>query len=83
MKPIASNTTFPADGGKYKILGRVSIDKKTTKSGYYYLLKEANKKYPETDDVVNIVIDEHRSYFLFFTQKAHYIMSGIAIDYLN
>lgn len=83
IKPISSNTNFPADGGKYKILGRVEIDKKTTKSGYSRLLKEAKKQYPEVDDIINVVIDEHKSSFLFFTTKAHYIMSGIAVDYLD
>ena len=83
IKPISSTTTFPADGSKYEILGRVEIDKKTTKSGYTRLIKEAKKQYPNTDDVINVVIDEHKSSFLFFTTKAHYIMSGIAVDYLD
>ena len=83
IKPISSTTSFPADGSKYKILGRVEIAKKTNKSGYSRLIKEAKKKYPGTDDVINIVIDEYKTSFLFFTTGANYIMSGIAVDYLD
>ncbi len=81
-RPLTASTQFPADGSKYKILGRVETKKKVDKSGYTLLLKEAKKEYPEADDVVNIVIDSYEKPG-FFGKSYRYKMSGIAIDYID
>lgn len=78
--PVTSNNNFPADG-KYEILGRVSIETEQTKSGYALLLAEAQKEYPEADDIVNIMVDAKRTDFLFLFSEYTYEMTAIAIKY--
>ena len=82
MVPISEHSTFPADGSKYRVLGRVTVNTTKTRSGYTRLIEEAQKKYPNADDVVNIVVDSKQSSFFFGLFKSNtYIMSGVAIDY--
>lgn len=82
--PLTANANFPQDGAKYRILGRVTLEAKATKSGYAKLVEEAKRLYPSCDDVVNIMIDAKGSKGLFggVTYK-NYVMSGIAIDYVD
>ena len=79
--PVADSTSFPADASTYTILGRVSIEGASSSNGYMKLLQAAQNKYPECDDVVNIVVDAHASFFQKLFGKANYNLSGIAIDY--
>ncbi len=80
-RPIVNNASFPADGSKYVILGRVSVELDLAKSGggYTSLIKEAKKLYPNADDVVNIVMDgkgKRNGKVLRYVT-----ISGVAIDY--
>ena len=85
MRPIQTTAQFPADGAKYVILGRVEYKGKLSGSGagYTKLLEAAKTKYPNADDVVNIVVDAKCTTTLFGTKYHYVIMSGIAIDYLE
>ncbi|MCQ2579345.1 MAG: hypothetical protein MJ159_01440 [Treponemataceae bacterium] len=75
--PITSSTAFPEN---CTILGRVTITTDSEKSGYLVLLEEAKRRFPGTDDVVNIIVDvESTNYFVFI--KKSYKMSGIAIKF--
>lgn len=80
--PIQNRASFPPDGSKYVILGRVSvqIDMERKGGGYLSLVEEAQRLYPNADDVVNVVVDgkgKHNK------PPRYLIMSGIAIDYLE
>lgn len=79
--PAHDSTSFPADSSTYTILGRVSIEGASSSNGYMKLLEEAQRKYPECDDVVNIVVDAHASFFQKMFGGGNYNLSGIAIDY--
>ncbi len=85
FRPLENSANFPADGSKYRILGRVTLEGNLNKkgTGYNLLLEEAMKLYPEADDVVNIVIDAEGKHFFKTTTMDYIIMSGIAIDYLE
>lgn len=82
--PIAARVDFPQDSAKYRILGRVTLEAKASKSGYIKLLEEAKRVYPECDDVVNIMVDATGTKSLIggITYK-NYVMTGIAIDYVE
>ena len=82
ITPVMANGDFPAEGD-YAILGRVMVVSETSKSGYSQLLEEAKELYPDCDDVLNIILDTKQTSFLFFRSKPKYIMSGIAVDYLD
>ena len=79
--PVGDSTSFPADASTYTILGRVSIEGASKANGYMKLLEEAQRKYPECDDVVNIVVDAHATFFQKMFGGGNYNLSGIAIDY--
>ncbi len=82
FRPLESNVSFPGDGSKYRILGRVTLEANLNRAGagYNLLLKEAMDLYPEADDVVNIIVDAKGK----SAKKLDYVvMSGIAIDYLE
>ncbi|MBP5156249.1 MAG: hypothetical protein ILP18_00050 [Treponema sp.] len=79
--PVGDSTSFPADSSTYTILGRVSIEGASKANGYMKLLEEAQRKYPNCDDVVNIVVDAHATFFQKMFGGGNYNLSGIAIDY--
>lgn len=86
MRPVGTTAQFPADGSKYVILGRVEYQGKLSSSGagYTKLLEIAKAKYPNADDVVNIVMDAKYKKGLFGGATMDYlIISGVAIDYLE
>lgn len=75
----------------YTVLGRVRIEVKKTglatpsffKSNqflYYKLLDEAVKQYANTDDIINITVDEEAKKILFI-KIAKYTITGLAVDY--
>jgi len=85
-RPIQTTAQFPADGSKYVVLGRVEYAGKASSSGagYTKLLEVAKEKYPNADDVVNIVVDAKYTKGLFGGETINYIIiSGVAIDYLE
>lgn len=85
-QPVLTTAQFPADGSKYVVLGRVEYQGKTSGSGagYTKLLEIARQKYPNADDVVNIVMDvKYRKVGLFGSTVQYIIISGVAIDYLD
>ena len=81
MVPISEHSVFPADGQKYEILGRVTVNTSQTRSGYSRLMEAAKEQYPNADDVVNITVDAKKTTILFFFHSYKYVMSGVAIDY--
>ena len=86
FRPVETTAQFPADGSKYVILGRVEYAGKLSSSGagYTKLLEIAKAKYPNADDVVNIVMDAKYKKGLFGGVTMKYIIiSGVAIDYLE
>jgi lipoprotein len=86
VRPVGTTAQFPADGNKYVILGRVEYQGKLSSSGagYTKLLEVAKEKYPNADDVVNIVMDAKYTKGLFGGATIDYIIiSGVAIDYLE
>ncbi|MEL3908230.1 MAG: hypothetical protein P1P64_04355 [Treponemataceae bacterium] len=80
--PVMADVNFPADGSKYVVLGRVTLEVPSSKSGYVKLLEAAKAQYPNCDDVVNIVVDA-KSYDGLLIKSYKYIMSGVAIDYVE
>lgn len=86
IRPVEERAQFPADGSKYVILGRVEYKGKLSSSGagYTKLIEIAKEKYPNADDVVNIVMDAKYKKGAFGFEKLTYIfMSGVAVDYLE
>ena len=79
--PVLDSTGFPPDSSTYTILGRISIEGSSKSNGYMKLLEAAQKKYPNCDDVVNIVVDAHASFFQKMFGGGNYNLSGVAIDY--
>ena len=79
--PYAASVSYPAQGD-YKILGRVNYNGLVGTASYQKLLDTAKKQYPETDDVVNIIVDAKRTNYIIAIQDS-YTMSGIAIQYLK
>lgn len=88
-KPFSASVSFPAEG-TYKVLGRVDYAPSQTTAGYIDFLSYAKTIHPETDDVVNILVDTEETYTsnpmapasLGNLVSADYVMSGIAIQYL-
>lgn len=73
--PQIAQPVFPV-GIRYEVLGRVTIGGGSKQNGYVKLIQEAQKKYPEADDVVNILVD--RTW-----DGKRYALTGIAIKYLK
>ena len=73
--PQISQPVFPI-GIRYEVLGRVTIGGGSKQNGYIKLIEEAEKKYPESDDVVNIQVDRTRD-------GKRFALTGIAIKYLK
>lgn len=82
MVPVSTNNYFPSDGN-YEILGRVTVTTNRKKSGYLKLLDEAQKKYPKTDEIVNIMVDAKRTTLFLFFHHYTYTMTALAIDIDN
>lgn len=88
-QPFSASVSFPAEG-TYKILGRVDYSPAKNTAGYLGFLSYAKTVYPETDDLVNILVDSEETYesgIGFFGPStvrvdSSYVMSGIAIQYL-
>ena len=86
VRPVHASAQFPADGSKYVVLGRVQYKGRLdgAGAGYTKLLEVAKAKYPNADDVVNIVMDAKYTKGLFGGATMDYIIiSGVAIDYLE
>ena len=73
--PQISQPVFPI-GIRYEVLGRVTIGGGSKQNGYTKLIEEAEKKYPQSDDVVNIQVDRTRD-------GKRFALTGIAIKYLK
>jgi len=91
VEPYLASVSFPSEG-QYKILGRVDFETSKGKSGFKDFLEYAKSVYPETDDVVNIIVDSDNTYQVStgYTAKTTrtlkssvYMMSGIAIQYIE
>jgi|GEM_PF-5297078 len=89
VRPFSASVSFPAEG-TYKILGRVDYAPSQNTAGYLDFLAYAKTVHAETDDVVNILVDTEETYtttsgpfgLSVALEKAVYMMSGIAIQYL-
>ncbi|MBR4791494.1 MAG: hypothetical protein IK024_11435 [Treponema sp.] len=81
---------IPLSNSNYEILGRLKVVEENTVfigfgaplkySVYYKLLEEAQKTYPEADDVVNITVDFEGQTALGF-QKGTFTTTAIIIKY--
>lgn len=81
---------IPLSNSNYQILGRLKIVEEGSVfvgfgapakySVYYKLLEEAQKTYPEADDVVNITVDFEGQTALGF-QKGTFTTTAIVIKY--
>ena len=88
-RPFSASVSYPA-AGTYKVLGRVDFMPSQTTAGYIDFLTYAKTIHPDTDDVVNIIVDTEETYesnpmmptSLGNLVSADFIMSGIAIQYL-
>ncbi len=67
ISPYFASMSFPAEGD-YEILGLVDYTGQLGNAGYIEFLKVAQRKFPETDAVVNIMVDE------ILTVESNYIM---------
>ena len=72
------NTVLPAaeqivQGQKYTVLGRVTVTLSGSKFGYTNLFEEAKAKYPDCQDIVNVLVDKK--------SNGKYVMSALAIKY--
>ena len=86
VRPVYTSAQFPADGSKYVVLGRVQYEGRLDGAGggYTKLLEIAKAKYPNADDVVNIMVDAKYKKSLFHEPVLTYvIISGVAIDYVE
>lgn len=73
--PQATQPVFPV-GIEYRVLGRVTLEKPRLKNGYLELLKKAKEEYPDSDDVVNILVDSAWN-------GRRYVLSGLVIKYIQ
>ena len=88
-QPFSASVSFPAEG-TYKILGRVDYAPAKNTAGYLDFLSYAKSVYPETVDLVNILVDTEETYessngllgSSSVRVDSSYLMSGIAIKYL-
>ena len=81
---------IPLSNSNYQILGRLKLVEESTVfigfgapakySVYYKLLEEAQKTYPDADDVVNITVDFEGQTALGF-QKGTFTTTAIVIKY--
>ena len=78
----ASYTPLQSNGAtvtnSVEVLGRITVERETDESGYTILLEEALKKYPDADDVANVVVDGKKQ----FGEK-RYVMTALAVKYKN
>ncbi|MBJ2356879.1 MAG: hypothetical protein PHR69_08005 [Sphaerochaeta sp.] len=87
-QPFSASVSFPAEG-TYQILGRVDFTPSQGSAGYIDFLTYAKTIYPDTDDIVNIIVDSENTYELTASLygsesrlvSSSYMMSGIAIAY--
>ncbi|WP_191016003.1 hypothetical protein [Treponema zioleckii] len=75
--PLQGNNT--AATNQLKVLGRVTVERPTNKSGYTILWQEALKQYPEADDIINILVDGKKK----SNGEQTYIMSALVVKYGN
>jgi len=89
-QPFSASVSFPAEG-TYQILGRVDFAPSQGSAGYLDFLTYAKTIYPNTDDVVNIIVDSENSYEVSTNPygpssrlvSSSYMMSGIAIAFIE
>jgi uncharacterized alpha/beta hydrolase family protein len=87
-QPFSASVSFPAEG-TYQILGRVDFTPSQGSAGYIDFLTYAKTIYPDTDDIVNIIVDSENSYEVTTNPygpdsrliSSSYMMSGIAIAF--
>lgn len=75
--PMQGNNVLATDN--FEVLGRVTLEAATNKSGFTLLMDEAKKQYPEADDIINILVDGKKGPF----GKMEYIMSAVVIKYVT
>lgn len=75
--PIQGNNVLATDN--FEVLGRVTMESESDRSGFTLLMDEAKNQYPEADDIINIIVDGKKEPF----GKVKYIMSAVVIKYVN
>ncbi|MBQ7365963.1 MAG: hypothetical protein IKA80_10055 [Spirochaetaceae bacterium] len=77
--PIQGSSVVVTAHTNFEVLGRVTLEAATNKSGFTLLMDEAKKQYPEADDIINILVDGKKGPF----GKVEYIMSAVVIKYVS
>ena len=80
VQPVQGNTVLATDD--FEVLGRVTKECPLGEAGFTVLLEEAQRLYPEADDIINIIVDSKVTNY-FFTKQGSYIMSAVVIKYVN
>lgn len=80
LVPVQGNNPIPSSVN-CKVLGRVKVEANSFNSGYNKLMDAALAQYPNADDIVDILIDEKSTTFLFIFRSYKYIMSAVVVDY--
>ena len=75
--PMQGNNVLATDN--FEVLGRVTLESSTDRSGFTLLMDEAKRQYPEADDIINILVDGKKGAF----GKVEYIMSAVVIKYTS
>ncbi len=76
--PIQGSSVVVTAHTNFEVLGRVTVEARTDKSGFTLLMDEAKKQYPDADDIINILVDGKKGLF-----GMEYIMSAVVIKYVS
>lgn len=77
--PMQGSNVVVTAHTNFEVLGRVTVEARTDRSGFTLLMDEAKKQYPEADDIINILVDGKKGPF----GKVEYIMSAVVIKYVS
>ena len=77
--PIQGSSVVVTAHTNFEVLGRVTVEARTDKSGFTLLMDEAKKQYPDADDIINILVDGKEGPF----GKMEYITSAVVIKYVS
>ena len=76
--PMQGSNVVVTAHTNFEVLGRVTVESRTDRSGFTLLMDEAKRLYPEADDIINILVDGKKGLF-----GKEYIMSAVVIKYVS
>ncbi len=76
--PIKGSDVVVTAHTNFEVLGRVTMEARKDQSGYTMLMDEAKRRYPDADDIINILVDEKKGVI-----GDYYIMSAVVIKYVS